>query len=69
MPVRGSDEDNARHHQAVVGLSNGLDHRSCCQGTYGDEESDYTPEELDESDRDVETYYESLQQNVLKLRR
>jgi hypothetical protein len=64
MPERGSQEDIDRHMQAMPGLLNGLSFRDCNQGTYGDEESDYSEEELEAADKDLDTYYDSLVQDV-----
>lgn len=70
MPERGSQEDIDRHMKAMVGLGNGLSFRECVQGTYGDEESDYSEEEHEASDRGetVEDYYDTCLQDTIKLK-
>ena len=70
MPERGSQEDIDRHMRAMPGLLNGLRHIECDQGRYGDEESDYSEEELDAADRGetVEDYYDTCLQDTIKVK-
>jgi hypothetical protein len=67
-PERGSQEWMDRQGNAVVGLGHGLSFRECCQGTYGDNETDYSEKELDDAAKDTITYYDSLIQGDITLK-
>lgn len=51
---------NDRDARVAVDLFNQLPFRECAGQTYGDDESDYTEEEIAADDQDVYVYHDSL---------
>jgi hypothetical protein len=57
-----------RESRVASNLSNMTPYRDCVDQTYGDEEDDYSPNELKASDNDVYNYYETLETNTVTIK-